>query len=187
MSLVLKEALTGCSTATKRAAAASGRVCLNRAKRVNVTVGVQTLEFLYAALLGAGIGVLYDVSMLIRSFLKKNRAVYALLDILFWVFAVVFLLAFVMTVSGGKMRWYILVGVFCGIFIYKCTISALFFSSIRIIIVVIARLLKICVWPINWFAEFLHGAARGAWHKIRARRNVYLQKKSAKQEQAKEE
>lgn len=122
---------------------------------MNVSVASQTLEFFYSALLGVGIGVLYDIFALIRSYLKKSSVVTGLLDSLFWICATVALFAFVMTISEGRMRWYVLVGTLGGTFIYKCTISALFFRTIRIIISLLTKTLKLLVWPLYWLSDWL--------------------------------
>ena len=43
----------------------------------------EALSFLYACLLGAGLGILYDVFRLLRLLLFKNRVVVFLEDLLF--------------------------------------------------------------------------------------------------------
>lgn len=130
---------------------------------MNISVSGQTMEFLYAALFGVALGVLYDIFAILRSYLPAKKMFAALFDVLFWIIAIVALLAFVMLVTGGRMRWYVLVGSFLGIFLYKSTISALFFRSIRIIISVCIKILHLSVRPLYLLSAWLYHIAQRAW------------------------
>ena len=101
---------------------------------MNLAISDQLLEFLLAAVLGVGLGVLYDILAIIRSYIKASKGINFVFDTLFWLFAIFALFAFVMFFTKGNMRGYILFGNFFGIFLYKNTISPLFFRASRIII-----------------------------------------------------
>lgn len=135
---------------------------------MNVSVAGQTLEFAYSALLGVALGVLYDLFRVLRAYIKPGRVVTAVLDVLYWVLAVCALIGFVLTVSGGQMRWYVLVGAFCGGFVYMCTISGLFFRAVRIIIKLCIRLLRALVKPLYWIAGGLGKLGRRTDAKLKA-------------------
>ena len=87
------------------------------------SVSLQSLEFFYSALLGVALGALFDFFRVVRFFLPRRKLITAVSDAMFWFFAICALLAFVLTVSDGKMRWYVLVGTFCGGFVYVSALS----------------------------------------------------------------
>ena len=153
---------------------------------MNISVSAQTMEFLYAALFGVALGVLYDLLAVLRSYLPQKKAVTVLTDSLFWLIAAVLLLAFVLLVSGGAMRWYVLVGSFFGIFLYKTTISALFFRAIRIIISIAVKILRSSVTPLYWISGKLYHGAQRTWHAAGKRRSVRKARRNAKRGKEKE-
>ena len=132
--------------------AVSGPTFLNRGwSAVENAVSVQTIEFLYSALLGIGIGVLYDIIRLIRFYMSDSRVVVALFDVLFWVSATISLLVFVLTVSDGRMRWYVLFGAFAGGFVYMASASEIFFSVLKGLIDILKTILKLSTRPVYFF------------------------------------
>ncbi len=120
------------------------------------SVSVQTLEFLYSALLGVGLGVLFDVIRVIRVYIPKSRVITAVLDVLYWIFAIIALLAFIMTVCGGRMRWYVLLGAFSGGFVYIAALSEIVFKVFRASVLILKKLLSLITRPV-----FL--LLRGVW------------------------
>ena len=121
---------------------------------MKLSVSAQMMEFIYSALFGVCIGVFYDALAIIRSYIKPKKVITVLFDILFWIISIAALLAFVLLVTDGKMRWYVLVGTFLGIFLYKNTISGLFFCAIRSIISVCIKVLHILVRPLYAFSDW---------------------------------
>jgi len=115
---------------------------------MNLAVSDQLREFLYSALLGVSLGVFYDILAIIRSYIKVNKLINLLFDTLFWICAISALFAFVLLFTKGNVRWYVLLGNFFGIFIYKNTISPLFFRAVRIIISLAVRFLHFICAPI---------------------------------------
>ncbi len=113
------------------------------------------MEFVYSALLGVTLGVFYDILAIIRSYIKGNKLINLAFDVLFWCIAIIALFAFVMIFTKGVMRIYILLGNFFGIFIYKNTISPLFFCGIRIIISLVVKGLHFSVRPLYVFKEWI--------------------------------
>lgn len=156
---------------------------------MNISVSAQTMEFLYAALFGVSLGILYDVFAILRSYLPAKKIFAAVFDILFWCIAIVGLLAFVMLVTGGRMRWYVLAGSFLGIFLYKSTISALFFRSVRIIISICIKILNLSVRPIYLLSAGLYHTAQRVWRglsgAVRRRRVALREEKRRRCEQRK--
>lgn len=115
----------------------------------------QMIEFLYSALFGISCGMLYDISSLIRLYLKGKKIACALIDLLFCAICVVALFAFLLLVTEGRLRWYVMLAIGLGFFIYKNTISGLFFYLIRSIIKTGVRVLNLSVLPIYKFSDYL--------------------------------
>lgn len=108
----------------------------------------QLMEFLYSALFGVSCGMLYDISALLRGYLKEKKLFSALVDVLFCFVCVISLFAFLLLVTDGRMRWYVILAVGLGFFIYKNTISGLFFSLIRSIINLSIKALNFLASPL---------------------------------------
>lgn len=123
------------------------------------TVSVQTVEFLYSALLGVGILVFYDFLRTIRSYIKDSRAITSIFDALFWVCAVFALLVFVMTYTEGRMRWYVLFGAFCGGFVYRAAASEIVFKLMKTTVDAAIRLLRFASRPVYLLLSFFKRSA----------------------------
>lgn len=137
-------------------------------------ITVQSTEFLYSLALGVFLGVLYDAFRVIRAFLPQKRFVVAIFDILFWLVATILLFAFILTVSGGIMRWYVLLGVFGGAFLYMASLSIIVYKTLRTMVLVLKRLMQMLTHPIYLVLRgCLHTAekaGRSAEKKMRERR-----------------
>ena len=118
------------------------------------SVSAQTLEFLCSALLGCGLGVLFDVVRVFRAYMPKSRILTAMADIVFWLIAVAALLAFILTVSGGRMRWYVLFGVFCGCFVYMSALSEIIYKVMKASVRILRKLLFAITLPVYWLLRF---------------------------------
>ncbi len=134
-------------------------------------ITVQSVEFLYSLLLGLALGVVYDFFRVTRSFLAHGKFTDALFDVLFWISAIISLLFFVLTVSGGIMRWYVLLGVFGGGFLYMASLSMIIFKSLRACILILKKLLGMMSQPIYFILcrgfRIAKKTARNAEKKIR--------------------
>ena len=112
------------------------------------SVSAQTAQFLYSAILGISLGVLFDITRLVRSYMPKKRVATALLDLLFWCVAIISLLAFILTVCEGKMRWYVLVGAFCGCFVYMAALSEIVYKVLFSLVAVVRKALFLIMRPV---------------------------------------
>lgn len=119
------------------------------------SVSAQTLEFLYSALLGIGLGVTFDIMKVIRYYIPKSRAMTAVFDTLFWCVAVVALLGFILTVSDGVMRWYVLVGAFCGGFVYIAAVSEIVFKMLMSLVCVLRKVFSMITRPLYLFLRWV--------------------------------
>lgn len=127
---------------------------------MKIPLNMQLMEFLYSALLGVILGVVYDVLAIIRSYIKGNKLINIVFDVLFWCMSLAAVLGFVMFFTKGALRMYVLLGNFFGIFIYKNTISPLFFSSVRIIIALVVKGLHFISRPIYAFCTWIYKICR---------------------------
>lgn len=93
-------------------------------------------------------GVLFDVIKLLRAYAPKNKVITAIFDILFWFIAICALFAFTLTVSGGRMRWYVLLGVASGGFVYNASLSEIVFKVMRGAVSALRKLLGLITRPI---------------------------------------
>lgn len=111
-------------------------------------VSVQTLQFLYSALLGVGLGVFYDVLRCVRSYVRKSRIITGIFDVIFWICAIFSLIAFILTCTEGRMRWYVLFGTFCGGFVYASAASEIVFKVMRGTAKALSKLLSLITRPV---------------------------------------
>ena len=89
-------------------------------------VSRQAFEFALSMVLGAGLGVLYDILSLIRAVFRRGWLVTAVADLLFCLFVAVTLFLFNLIFVSGILRWYIVLGCAGGASIYFLTLSRVF-------------------------------------------------------------
>lgn len=152
---------------------------------MSISVSGQTLEFLNSALFGVFLAVFYDILRIIRICSGCGKAITAVLDVFFWLCAVCVLFGFILTVSEGQMRWYVLFGFFSGGFVYICTISILFIKTMRIIISVLIRSLSLLSKPLYFFANQTLKAGRGTKRRLAKAYRESAVKRSARRLQRK--
>lgn len=133
------------------------------------SVSAQTIEFLFSALLGLYLGVLFDVIRTVRTYMPKKRWITAIFDALFWLVAVISLLGFVMTVSGGKMRWYVLAGAFSGGFVYMAALSEIVYKVLVCVIAAMKKVLHLITKPVYLLLGCIWRGAKKTEHKAEAR------------------
>lgn len=90
-----------------------------------ISVTDQAMAFLGALALGGGLGVLYDLFRLSRVRLGL-RVLGALLDLSYWVVAVLALFGYCLAAGNGDVRIYLVVGIALGGGLYFLTVSPLF-------------------------------------------------------------
>lgn len=121
----------------------------------------QLMEFFTSALFGLSCGMLYDITAVIRGYFKGKKLICALIDVLFCITSAIALMAFLLLVTDGRLRWYVILGIILGFFIYKNTISGLFFSGVCSIINLSVKSLNFLTSPIYKVLEFLKRKKRG--------------------------
>ena len=73
----------------------------------------QSAYFLEAVLLGAVLGLVYDVFAVVRGLTRAGAGLTALCDALFWLIALAVYFVFTVAWAGGQVRGFLLLG--CGL------------------------------------------------------------------------
>lgn len=94
----------------------------------------QVLVFLLSIILGALLGVFYDFICVIKLTLSYSKLYECILDIIYFCLISVFTFLFVIAFNFGKIRFYIIIGVFIGLFAYHKIIGLRIVKLIRRII-----------------------------------------------------
>ncbi|MBQ3055244.1 MAG: hypothetical protein IJC88_03985 [Oscillospiraceae bacterium] len=115
------------------------------------------MTFFYSALLGAILGVLYDTVRLIRTLFARKKAVGMCLDAVFVSVSCLMLLGFVLTVSNGQMRFYVLLGIGLGWMLYAYLLSPTVYSVLSVCVRVLTRVLQ-------FVGGLIHRAFGGIYH-----------------------
>ena len=147
---------------------------------MNVCVSGQTAEFIYSALLGVFLGAVYDIFRLARVYLKSGKFMTGFLDVIYWMIAIAGLIGFVLTACGGQMHWYVLVGTFCGGFVYLSALSYLFFRSLDIIIKICVQFINLLVKPVYILARCGLRVMRRTKHSVKKKAKSFIERRRKK-------
>ena len=152
---------------------------------MEISQGLLCRMILYAAGVGAMLGVIYDVFRivriatcpakntapkrpgLLRRLLPAENILFAILvfleDILFSLIAGVVVAIFIFNINDGQIRWFALAGAILGFFIYYQTVGRLVISVADIILRILRRtiafLVRITFRPIAFLIGWLCRAA----------------------------
>ncbi len=122
-------------------------------------IRTQTLIFLQACLLGALLGILYDIFKTIRMLFLFPKFLVIISDIIYSVVVIVFTFSFALGFNDGRLRAFILLGEFLGIALYFCTISIVIMKIVKFFIILIRKVVKnffkILFAPIIWIFKFI--------------------------------
>ena len=102
----------------------------------------QLLNFFYAIILGGFVCGYYDILYFLRTTFKFNKILVFLTDILFWCSLAVITFTFLLVVSNGELRLYILVGILTGFLILRKIFSSLFRKVLKRNAIVISKIFK---------------------------------------------
>ncbi len=116
--------------------------------------------------------------------MPRNRWVTAIFDVLFWLIAVISLLGFIMTVSGGKMRWYVLAGAFCGGFVYMAALSEIVYKILVSVIAVTKKILHLMTRPVYLLLGYIWRGAKKTERKTEVRLREGIKKRRMKKREA---
>lgn len=100
----------------------------------------QILNFGIAALIGAALGVLYDVFKVLRLVGINSRIAAFFEDILFFLIATVTMFSYYMQITDGKFRIYPLIAAVIGFAIYFLTVEKLVFFVVKTVYNLLCKL-----------------------------------------------
>jgi spore cortex biosynthesis protein YabQ len=102
----------------------------------------ECLIFLYSIILGAVLGVVFDVFRVIRAVIPHNSFFVAFEDIIFMLIWTFSLVIFSVELSGGNIRFFCFAGSFLGFIIYFFSVGKIVITFIRSVSSLIRRLLN---------------------------------------------
>lgn len=133
-----------------------------------ITVAGQTWVFLGGILVGAALGVCYDLFRVVRLAVPHPAALVAVEDLVFFCVCAAGTFLYLLGAGYGQLRGFILVGELVGFLLYHCTLGAV---AIRVFGVVLAwlgrflRLLRRLTWDpaarlLRWMGRLVAKVAR---------------------------
>lgn len=129
---------------------------------------VQWLTLFYMLLAGGGMGLAYDSYRVLSLKLHFPRGINALLDLLYWIAAALFVFRMLYAGNQGQLRFYAFLGLFLGVWIYFLIMSVtvrrfvvMLIQSVQYVCRLFWRFITIVVGlPLLWLWRFLLGVVR---------------------------
>ena len=90
---------------------------------MNQSVTVQTMIFACSCILGAGLGILYDVFRIIRMVINSKSVAIFVEDVIYFILSGIITFVFVLKINSGESRFYILAGEGIGWIAYHLTLG----------------------------------------------------------------
>ena len=92
---------------------------------------IKEITFLgHSLIMGVMLTFLYDWFLIMRRTVKHNIVMLSLEDFLFWVICAVSVFTMLYRENNGTLRWFAVAGAFCGMLLYKKTISLFFIRTV---------------------------------------------------------
>lgn len=110
---------------------------------MNVIISEQLIFFLKSILLGILLGLIFDVFKILRLSIKHSNIFIFIEDILFFCMAAVFSYNFMINISFGQIRLFILSGHLIGFILYKLSISNFIVKFVVYIISLLTKIVKL--------------------------------------------
>ena len=132
------------------------------------------LYFVYSLIVGAAIGVYYDVFRIVRIVLPKSVALIFVEDMIFCISAGVIMSVFIFNAGFGIVRGYAVVGAGIGFTVYYLTIGKLVYRLSELIINFLRKALRFIAGLIA--APFV-AAAKGLVRLLRFFARLYRQRR----------
>lgn len=135
---------------------------------MEIVVAQQVWLFLYSCLLGAALGLLYDVFRILRLAFPAPAPLVLAQDLLYFALCAVATFLFVMAQNYGQLRWFILAGELIGWVVYYLTIGVMVLGAsraiIRAVVWVLQLLYRLLVAPVvavlRWLWRLVQGIGR---------------------------
>ena len=108
-----------------------------------INIGWQTQGFLYSLILGCVLCLVYDVIRTIHLSGKSDVVTVFFEDIVFWLICTFLVFCFLMGVTKGQVRGYVLFGALLGFLIFRMTVSAVLMVVLKKIFRILAAIKRI--------------------------------------------
>ncbi len=127
---------------------------------MDFSVSKEAFVFLSAVLCGALLHVLYDLFFIIRKKSAGEPIMIHVQDGLFWILALFIMFFGLLTINGGIVRFYELLGAFLGVVIYRLTLSEyvlkLFYKILEVFAKIFNVFLKILLTPLRFLYNIVY-------------------------------
>lgn len=108
-------------------------------------INTQIFYFLYTAIAGIIIGIMFDIYRILRGFNHPNKFITAISDLLFWVLAAIVIFIFFSLTNNGELRYYTFMGIIIGLFLYFKLFSRVIIKTLRFIIYYFIKFFRIII------------------------------------------
>ena len=109
---------------------------------MGIYLAEQTIAFLQAMIVGAAMGILYDLFRISRIAIPTARVVVIVEDILYFSICAVATFLLMMSSLDGQVRIFVLMGQLIGAILYFCTVGRLVMKISRTIINIVRGILR---------------------------------------------
>ncbi len=114
----------------------------------------QAISFLYSIILGIGFCLIYDV---LRAFRKQTTPSFfevLIEDLIYFIFAALITFIFLMSVSNGELRGYVIIGITIGFTVCFFTLSRIWIIALTFIFKILKKFWDIIIKYLNGFFDF---------------------------------
>ena len=137
--------------------------------------------------IGAVLLLFYDLLLALKTVLPHGKAAAAAEDLLFWIFAALFVFGAAYRTNQGSLRSFLLLGLFLGVLLCHCTVSPFFLRIWIIILRIPVFFVKITIKRLLFLRErgkiLVHNMEKSV---SQGKKNRTLQKKRGRQVEKKE-
>ena len=115
-----------------------------------LVISHQLLEIVWAYLLGLAMGAVYDIVRFLRKLLSPLRhrlTVANVFDIIYGVFFGASYCVFIFAASSGHFRWFTLLSVILGMFVWRALPSRLFLPLLELLATAVHRMILLLLVP----------------------------------------
>lgn len=124
----------------------------------------ETLFLYHSVLLGIFVAAVYDIIRILRRVVRHNRFFISLEDIIYWIFCAFEVFYLLYKESSGVLRWFSILGIAFGMFLYLISISrfvvSLLSGAIKKCLHFIGKLLSILFLPFKKAGRKVAGVSR---------------------------
>lgn len=140
----------------------------------------ETMFMYHSVLLGVIVAVIYDMIRIFRRVVRHNRFFLSVEDILYWIFCAWEVFYLLYRESSGVLRWFAILGIALGMFLYMISISRFvvdFISgAINRLLHLIGKIIGFLFTPLRKAAHKAGGISKKT-RKITKRSGFFLKKK----------